>query len=332
MDSKDVIFVTSKNLDYIRNTQEIKLLEDSARSLKVIGTNSSNYFYRIIYTYIRLSQMLFTKYDYIFVGFAPQLYLPFLYVIKREKLIIDFFISVYDTMVDDRKKIKPNSHLAKVVHQIDKLTIKRSQYAVCDTKAHRDYFIDEFNEECSKFLVIYIVADTSIYKPSINRPCKNTNDKLEVLYFGSILPLQGIDVVLEATVLLRDKDISFTIIGPIDGKLHVNKKEYTNVKFISWLTQEDLAYKIGQADLCLAGHFNGEIGKADRTIAGKTYIYQAMNKPIILGKSSANRELFKQNEMTMFVERGNPKDLSKCILEYSLIGGLNEINNNNAGL
>ena len=98
-----------------------------------------------------------------------------------------------------------------------------------------------------------------------------------VLYFGSILPLQGVDVVLETIRKLKGRDdIFFDIIGPIPQSLQ--KPIQSNVRYTDWLSQEELAERIASADLCLAGHFNGSIAKADRTIPGKAYIYEAMKK------------------------------------------------------
>lgn len=115
--------------------------------------------------------------------------------------------------------------------------------------------------------------------------------------------------------LRDDPRIKFTIIGPIGNKYNIDENDYPHTRFISWLSQEELAKEISQADICLAGHFNGSIGKANRTIAGKTYIYKAMNKPVVLGDSDANRELFEEDEMNYYVEMGNSMQLVNCILK-----------------
>lgn len=315
--NKKILFVTSKNLDYIRNTQEIRLIEENASLYKVIGLNSNNYLKRVLYTYIKLLFTPFFCYDYIFLGFAPQLYFPFFPFIKSDKLIIDFFISMYDTFVDDRKKISKDSIVAKLFYRIDQYVLKKAKYIVCDTKAHRDYFIKEFKISKEKFIVIYIIADTSIYDPNKYPKKIRDNNRLDVLYFGSILPLQGIEVILGTMKLLKDDArIKFTIIGPIVEKYKINESDYPNTRFLNWLSQDELAQEISQADICLAGHFNGSIGKANRTIAGKTYIYKAMNKPVILGDSEANRELFEEDDMNYYVEMGNSTQLVNCILNF----------------
>ena len=111
----------------------------------------------------------------------------------------------------------------------------------------------------------------------------------------------------------QHSDIFFIIIGPISKKY--NCDSIFNAKFIEWVDQYELAKYIGMSDLCLAGHFNGEIKKADRTIPTKAYIYEAMNKHMVLGDSKANHEKFCEDEFHSFVKRGDPHQLAQKILE-----------------
>ena len=108
INGKKVLYISTKNLDYIRVVQELKILSESAGSYDVIGSYSKNYLIRILKVY---SKILFTPlktYDTIFIGFAPQLVIPFWrHKLKRSKVIIDFFISCYDTICFDRKKASP---------------------------------------------------------------------------------------------------------------------------------------------------------------------------------------------------------------------------------
>jgi glycosyltransferase involved in cell wall biosynthesis len=139
-----------------------------------------------------------------------------------------------------------------------------------------------------------------------------TDTRKVVLYFGSILPLQGVDVVLDAIRLMEnDPDYRFVMVGPIKDKDRVIAD---NVTYYEWLSQEELARSIADADICLAGHFNSNIEKAARTIPGKAYIYQAMERPMVLGDNPANRELFCETEGKIaFCEMGNARSLVEAI-------------------
>jgi glycosyltransferase involved in cell wall biosynthesis len=315
---KKVLFITTKNVDYIRNTQEIEDLRQAAQSVEIIGCKDKSYISRLLKIYIKLLTMSVNSYDIVFIGFSPQLILPFFYFKFKRKLIVeDFFISLYDTIINDRKKFKPNSIVARIFLWLDKNTLGKAEKIIVDTIAHGNYFVEKLGAHKSKINVLYLKADLSIYYPrAITKP-KEFNNKFVVLYFGSILPLQGVDTILQCIEKMKDVPwVVFQMIGPINDSDIKRYRELKNVNFIPWLSQEDLAEEIARADLCLAGHFNNTIDKASRTIPGKAYIYNSMEKPMILGDNPANRELFiEDNINNYFVEMGNPDKLKEKILD-----------------
>ena len=65
---KKVAFISTKNLDYIRNSQEIELLKNAACSLHIIGSNHKTYGQRLAYVYSQLLCQSFKKFDIIFIG------------------------------------------------------------------------------------------------------------------------------------------------------------------------------------------------------------------------------------------------------------------------
>lgn len=314
--NKKILFITTKNLDYLRNTQEIRQLKEKTDFLSVIGTKEKSYPVRLLKVYWKILTTSCKRYDAVFVGFAPQLVVPlFKWKFRKNKLYIDFFISMYDTLAFDRKKIKPESIFGKILAWLDRKTLKAADGIIADTKAHAKYFSEEFGADPKKLQVMYLEADSSIYYPhKVEKPAQ-AEGKYTVLYFGSVLPLQGVDIVLKAAELLKDKkDICFYIIGPIGEKMV--KPSGPNIHYIEWLSQDKLSDYIAFSDLCLAGHFNKKINKAKRTIPGKAYIYRAMEKPMILGENPANHELYSEDQPGIsFVEMGSGKKLAEKILE-----------------
>ncbi len=315
LENKKVLFITTKNIDYLRNVQEIALLKKNASEVDVIGSASKSYIKRLIKVYCSIIGKSFKKYDAVFVGFAPQLILPvFKWKVKKKTIVMDFFISVYDTMVFDRKKFKKNSFLGRFSKWIDTQCIKCADMIISDTKAHGNYFSEEFGVSREKITTLYLEADKKIYYQREAVKPDKLKEKFVVLYFGSILPLQGVEVINGAINLLKDdKQMFFYVVGPM--KDDADKVKSENVEYIEWLSQEKLAEYISYSDLCLAGHFNKNINKAKRTIPGKAYIYEAMGKAMILGDNEANRELHTEDEKTFFVEMGSSKKLADKIME-----------------
>lgn len=315
MGLKKAVFITTKNLDYLRNVQEIEKLKEKY-DVTIIGFLDRSYFKRIVKIFLRLLVFSFKDADVVFVGFAPQLIIPFWrWKFKKKYTVIDFFISLYDTMVFDRAVFKKNSLAARILKKIDEITISGVDHIIADTKTHSKYFTEEFGADPEKMEVLYLHADESIYYPRKTEKPESYKNKFVVLYFGSVLPLQGIDIILKAANHFRnDEGIIFEIIGPIGEKYH--KPENGNIVYYPWLKQEKLAEHIAYADLCLAGHFNARIMKAKRTIPGKAYIYRAMGKDMILGDNPANYELFDERQKGIyFVEMGNAEALAAKI-EY----------------
>lgn len=304
---KKVAFITTKNLDYIRNTQEIKMIQEGAEELVVIGSESKNYLARVLYVYFYILFHSFKRYDVVFVGFSPQLVIP-IWRWKLGKVVwIDFFISMYDTFVDDRKKFADGSLVSNVFRALDKFTLEHCSEIIVDTNAHGKYFAEEFGIPKEKFHVYYLEADSDIYRETMNM---ESDECFKVLYFGSILPVQGVEIIQEAIKQTQHPKLKFEIIGPVKEKITRD-----DVTYYEWLSQKELAEHIASANLCLAGHFSDTVGKANRTVPGKAYIYEAMDKKMILGDSDANREYFAEDEKHHFVKRGDAKALSDKILE-----------------
>ena len=313
------IFISTKNLDYLRNVQELNILNSTAKT-RVIALNSKSYAKRCIYVFWKLLLLIPSSKDTIFIGFAPQLVLPFWYwKFRKNKITIDFFISLYDTFVCDRQVFSPGSLLAKTLLKLDKITLQLADEIICDTREHGKFFSSFLGADPQKIKVLYLEADKKIYSPKLYPLHQFDGKTLHVLYFGSILPLQGVDTIIETIAILKNqKDIFFHLIGPLKHEQQQKLLNCTaNVELITYLEQKQLAEKISQSDLCLAGHFNPKIEKAARTIPGKAYIYAAMGKPMILGDTPANRELFApKTGKIIFSPRGNAKALADNILKF----------------
>lgn len=310
-----ILFITTKNLDYIRNIQEIKLAREWDQQTRVIGSSNPSYFMRLLQVWGQLLLFNPKTVDVVWIGFAPQLVLPFLGKFKGKKIVIDFFISLYDTLCYDRKIVRADTLVGRLLFRLDQSTLRRADLVICDTDAHKKYFLEEFGVTDKEYRTLYLEADTKVFYPrEVKRPAA-LKGKYIVLYFGSILPLQGVEVILEAIEQIREKEgLHFFIIGPLRKKLSGWAPMGDNITYIDWLSEEELAKYIAMADLCLAGHFHGDIQKAARTVPGKAYIYQAMNKPMILGDNQANREVFKEGKEVKFVPMGNHSALAESIL------------------
>lgn len=360
MKGKRVAYITVKNKDYIRTTQIKRLLEKEAAYFALFSSEKGNPLSRALDLRRRMKRMDLSGYDVVILGFLPQLLwgaLPKKMTeglggdavgegIKqgakgRPVIVSEFFLSVYDTVVLDRRLVEDGHYASMKCRELDRRAILGADLVLTDTRADADFFASLYGADRSKFDTLYLEADSEIYNgtgqdlQTVIDEIENaettyaSSDKLRdagsvstVLYFGTGLPLQGTDVVMEAFNQVAgdtNSRIRCVFIGKTRGipKVELIKaRKNPNIEIIHWLPQSALAEKIRHADLCIAGHFNLYIDKASRTIPGKAFIYEAMNKPMILGDTEANHELFSEDARHLFVPRGNAKALADAIRSF----------------
>ncbi len=282
--------------------------------VKVIASEYKLYSFRILDVVSRYLFINKKAFDYIFIGFLAQPLFSILYYFTKKPIICDIFISLYDTLCFDRKKLSANSFLGKFACWLDYFCCKKSIMLITDTNAHSLYFQESFSCNPSKIRVVYLSVEKNIFYPrDENLPPQN--NKFNIFYYGSVLPLHGIEYILKAAKLLEnDRKIFFTLIGPIEKyyKHLLGQLYLINTDFVPWVPYAVLPEYISKADLCLGGPF-GITDKAKRVIAGKSYQFATMKKPIILGDNVANHEIFTHEQNCIMVKMGDEQSLAHAI-------------------
>ena len=328
---KNVVYITVKNEDYIRTKQIKRILSESAGGFVVYSSEKGNPIYRALDIRKRLRDISFEGVDVVIVGFLPQL----IWKSVTDKvsgnsdvvLVAEMFLSVFDTVVLDRKLVWKSGIIARFCRKLDKRVVKEADLVITDTNADADYFSKEFGASKDKFETLYLQADLEGIlddKPVHEGKCVEPKS---VLYFGTGLPLQGTEYVARAfDVLVKEYGYKCIYIGGLKGMSRDMRKTLLSCEnntvnkgkgcmiYHKWLDQNELYRQISEADVCLAGHFEPGIDKADRTIPGKALIYEALGKSMILGDTGANRELFKPDDKHIFVPRGNFQKIVDAVI------------------
>jgi glycosyltransferase involved in cell wall biosynthesis len=311
-----VLFISGREPTYVRNSIMLKCLEKNG--LKIIDCSDSSASYPARYLKVLLKFLLqkTAEFDCVFVGFFGQPLVPIVKMFTKKPIIFDAFLSAYDTMCFDRKRFEPNSTAGRFFYWLDKHSCENSDRILLDTNAHIDYFINTFSLGKDKFQRIFVGSDDSIFYP---RQIEKNDDRVRVFYYASYLPLHGIEYIIQAAKLLEhNSDIEFRIVGkgPELNRIHHLARQLgiKNIDFVNWIPYNDLPFEIAKADICLGGHFSA-IEKAKRVIAGKTFQFIAMKKPVIVGNCPGNRELFANKENALMVNMADPESLANGVLE-----------------
>lgn len=317
--NRNVAFITVKNKEYIRTAQIAQMLEQEAGNYKIYTSEKNSPATRAIDIRRRLKNISFEDVDVVILGFLPQLIIDAVSkkIPEGTVVVAEMFLSLYDTVVLDRQLVRKDGIISGICRRLDEKTVEKADLVVTDTKADATFFSSEFGKNTTKFETLYLEAQ-ELPLPAESSLFPKTSKT--VLYFGTGLPLQGTNYVIQAFRELTEK-YGYKCIY-IGGRRSMTRQNADYLKkgsitYIEWLTKDKLFEIIMQADICLAGHFDPNIDKADRTIPGKAYIYEKAGKPMILGDTTANHELFSSDNRHIFVKRGDFKKIVEAVIALS---------------
>lgn len=251
--------------------------------------------------------------DLTIVGFPGHTVMPLAKLICKKPIIFDAFLSLYDSMVFDRKVCSPRSFKALKYRFLDWLSCLLADKILLDTQEHINYFVKTFGIRQDKFLRVFLSCDDAVFYP---REGDGKSDGFLVHFHGKYLPAQGVEYIIEAAKLLEKEEIRFHLIGRgqkyKEAVALSQKLALKNISFTGFVPKEEIIKFIAQADVCL-GIF-GKSPKAGRAIANKVYEIIAMKKPLITADTLAVRELFVNGENCLLCNTADSKDLAQKIL------------------
>ncbi len=235
-------------------------------------------------------------YHLIIIGYPAYLDLLIIRIFKKKslnKVVTDFFLSSYDTVVLDRKIVQKSTIKAKMLFMIDKWLLKKSYKVMADT-----------NENIERYRRIFDLNKKDIYRVFVGsyllfNPLETRNKEIKIInrlnigWVGSIIPLHGIEKILLAASTLSERGFFFHIIGddPDNEWAERTSRNFSHkfIKFYGKLNINESMEVLSQCDVCL-GVFGGS-EKAKSVIPFKIFDYMVLRKIIVTQNSKAIREL-----------------------------------------
>lgn len=236
-------------------------------------------------------------------------------LLKRRPVVFDIFISLCDTAVADRRLVEHSSVVARVARFVDRLSIRWSDRVLVDCPPHARFLSDLAGVAGDRFGIVYVGADETVFTMSDEAVAQ---DEDTVLFYGTYVPLQGVEWIVRAATLVPD-GVRFRLIGRGQARDSVDRLAerlgVDNVDFIDFMTPQELAGELRMATLCL-GIF-GTSDKANRVVPHKVYEALACGRPVLTSATDAVAEVFDGGEVAT-CRPGDPEALAAAIA--SLLG------------
>lgn len=312
-----ILFLSGRELQYQRNDVIERALERLG-TVTVIGPQAqprSLVWSSFVVALRSMPHLVFGQFDLIFVGFFGHLLVFPVKLLSSKPVLFDAFISVYDTLSDDRNVFPRGSWRGRLAYWLDQTACRRANHVLLDTRQHVEFFTETFDLPSSKVSSLPVGCNEDLFSP---KPSRSVDAQTNVLYYSTYQPLHGVETVVRAAEQISyESDISFKLIGR--GQEYANvyqlarELNLSNITFAAPVPLEQLPGEIAAVDICLGGHF-GTSAKAGRVVPGKIYQILSMQKAVIAVDSPANSELLAHGKTALLVPASDPRALADAIL------------------
>jgi len=265
---------------------------------------------------IRAYHRLQGDFDVLFVPEFRHKDVPLAWALARwsgKLCVFDPLVSRYDTRVHDRGDVDVRGMQAWHNLNLDRLSLSLPDLALADTLEHAHYFRERLAAPDARVRVLPVGYDDELFRPTLP---SDDRDGVRVLFYGSYLPLHGVDVIVDAALRLRgERGIRFELIGGGQTFDEVTRRlrdeRPGNVSVEARVDAATLPARIAQASICL-GIF-GHTAKAARVVPNKVYQCMGMGRAVITADTPAVREFFEPGRHVELVPASDGAALARTI-------------------
>ena len=228
--------------------------------------------------------------------------------LASKPLAFDPFVGLHDTVVGDRGLASPHGWRARALLALDRLALGLADRILADTPEHGKFYATLGGLAPERVATVPVGADDRLFCPRDGREAP-----LEVLFYGRMIPLHGVEVILSAAKLLEDEPgLRFHLIGT--GQVPIAQLIATqgtsNVRWTPDVPFDALPAALAGAAISL-GIF-ADAPKAARVVPHKVYEAAAMGKAIVTRDSPAVRAAFGDDALVL-VPPGDPAALAQAL-------------------
>jgi glycosyltransferase involved in cell wall biosynthesis len=291
---------------------------------KSIISRLLNYFSFVFSSYFRGRNL--GDFDYLFVE-SPPLFLGYSAMRLSKRLKAKLVFNVSDLWPESAEKLNlvNNKFLLKLAYQLEAKCYSRASLISVQTNGILENIKSRFPEAPLHWLPNGV--DLNFYDPGLIskkdfRLKNGFSDSDLIIFYGGILGhAQGLEVIIKAAEILKDKNhIKFVIqgAGPEKEKLLLLKHEMElgNIYFLDPVSKKEMPAILKEVDLAVVPL--KKLAIFEGAIPSKIFEALAMEIPLILGVKGESKEHFiDKAQAGLFFEPENYNDLAEKIILLS---------------
>jgi len=251
---------------------------------------------------VRLLQRPRERYEGVIVGYPGHFDLPAArWAARGAPVVFNPLVSIADTLVADRARFRAGSLPARALTFVDRRALRAADVVVADTEQHARFLAELGGLD--RVEVCFVGAEERVFQPGPPPPAFT-----HALFVGKLIPLHGLETILEAARLAPE--LPFRVVG--SGQLGgVLERRPANVEWVPWVEYEQLAREHHAAGAAL-GIFGGS-DKAARVIPNKAFQALACGTPLVTADTPAARELLVDGKSALLVPPGDAPALAEAL-------------------
>jgi len=253
-----------------------------------------------------------------YFGHLDLLPAKLLALLLRRPLVFDLFLSMYDTLVLDRRLFAADSLPARLIRTLEGWLLRLPDAVICDTGANCEFLRRTYGLPSARLWSVPVGCEREFFHPPEQPPApRDPQAPLELLFYGQYIPLHGIEHILDAAAELRDDPgVHFTLVGRGQEYPRIQARAQRlglgNLSLIEWLPYEELRERIYRADIGL-GIF-GTSDKAQRVIPNKVFQIMACGTtPILTGRTPGIGELLEDGRDAILCDCGSGEAIAGAV-------------------
>lgn len=289
--------------DYIRSQSLLQALSGCPDIELLVVRNRITGIGRYIEAWRALRRLLKTHAPDVYIlGFRGyEIFWPVRWLARRKPLVLDALMSPSAALRGENKAGWLGRLLAPAMHCLERSILHHADLVLTDTAQHAAFYETQFGLPKKAILALPVGAVETSALSKVTKEIGAPETGFSVLFYGSMLPLHGIDTIVSAAAQVSDLPIRFDFVGGSAQQAQrlqnlCSTYGVTRYTHRAWVPLSELiAIDIPRADLCLGGPFGGT-PQARRVITGKTSQCLALGKATIIGTI---------DEATGFLDRDN---------------------------